>query len=134
MSTLVYLSHEGATTRRHRSHLGFGVHDRKGRELGALIITMQIEQLPGPKIAPAYMTPEGRKVPEHYSGSCTLKPGTYFCWVGNATRAGEAFGAGQRRHHCKTEAERDKQIAQYLREARSRAERRAEIEATTGAA
>lgn len=130
----IYLSHEGATTQRHRSCLGFGVYDRKGRELGAQVITMQVEQLPGPKLSPAYAMRGGLVVPEYESGSCVLEPGSYFCWVGCATRGGAPFGAGQRRHHCKTEAERDRQIAQYVREARSRAERRAQVEAMKGTA
>lgn len=125
---ITYLSHEGETTHRHRLHHGFGVHDRKGRELGVHIGTWQVTQLAGPKTHRSTWphTPER----EWLTGSTTLQPGLYFCWLGCATRAGEMFGAGQPRHYCKTEAERDQQIAKYIRDARARAEKRAALEAT----
>lgn len=126
-----YLSHEGETTHKQRNRVGFGVHDRKGRELGVVIITMQVNQLPGPLVRPAHTLPGGFVIPEEYSGTNLLQPGVYFCWLGCATRAGDMFGASQSRHYCKTEAERDKQIAAYVRNARARAERRSALETAT---
>lgn len=123
------LSHEGETTQRHRVHHGFGVHDRKGRELGIVVITMQVNQLAGPLVRPPHKLPSGYVIPEETSGSCTLAPGLYYCWLGAATRAGQMFGASQPRHYCKTQAERDKQIAKYIRDARARAEKRAAADA-----
>ncbi len=125
-----YLSHEGETTQKHRLRHGFKVNDRKGRELGVLIITMHVNQLPGPFFRPAFALSNGALIPAGMSGSTTLKPGLYYCWLGCATRNGEPFGASQPRHYCKTLAERDKQIAAYIRDARARAEKRAAAEAS----
>jgi hypothetical protein len=54
-----------------------------------------------------------------------LLPGTYFAWMGLATRAGKTYGALQQWRHCATEAERDAAIAKYLRAAQARANKTA---------
>lgn len=122
-----YLSHEGETTQKHRIRHPFGVYDRKGREFGVVITTMHVQQLPGPKAMVNDFS--GAK---WLTGSTTLQPGLYYCWLGCATRAGETFGASQPRHYCKTIEERDKQIAAYIRDARARAEKRAALETVKG--
>lgn len=51
-------------------------------------------------------------------------PGTYFAWIGYATRAGEPFGASQQWRYCKTEKERFEQVEAYLAAAKARAFRK----------
>jgi hypothetical protein len=85
---------------------GFGVIDRKGRELGARVhFSVRV-----------YDVVEG-----HDGWTRNLKPGTYYAWCGHATRAGEAFGALQPIRFCKSEAERQAAVAKYLAGAAARA-------------
>lgn len=64
----------------------------------------------------------GERVSE-WSNSCDFvgEPGTYYCWIGMATRGGDGFGAGQSWRECKTEAERFEQVEKYLKGAKARA-------------
>jgi hypothetical protein len=82
---------------------------KKGRALGSCVaFSVQVFEEVGP---------------EHNEIFWRLAPGTYFCWLGQATRAGEAFGAMQSWNFCKTEEERHAAVAKYLAGARSRAQR-----------
>jgi len=87
----------------------WGFSDKKGRALGSRVaFSVQVFEEVGL---------------EHNEMFWRLAPGTYFCWVGQATRAGEAFGAIQSWNYCKTEAERFAAVEKYLAGARSRAQR-----------
>ena len=84
----------------------FGVTDLKGRKVGATV-SSQVKTFVA--------------VPADSHSWNSTPPGTYFCWMGNATRAGEWFGAGQSWNYCKTEAERFAQVEKYLKSAKARA-------------
>ena len=86
----------------------FGFTDTKGRAVGCFV-TFLIE---------VYGETPTTRVREY-----NIPAGTYYCWVGVATRAGVAFGAGQTYRHCKTEAERYAAVAAYLKAAKARATR-----------
>lgn len=87
----------------------WGFSDKKGRALGSRVaLSVQVFAEVGP---------------EHDQRFWRLAPGTYFCWVGQATRAGECFGAMQSWNYCQTEAERFAAVKKYLAGARSRAQR-----------
>lgn len=87
----------------------WGFSDKKGRALGSRVaFSVQVFEEVGP---------------EHNEMFWRLAPGTYFCWVGQATRAGEPFGAIQSWNYCKTAAERFAAVEKYLAGARSRAQR-----------
>ena len=132
--TTTIISHEVANVREHQQIHGFGVHDRKGRELGARIAYRKVTYAPGPKITPAHTLKDGYELPEYRSGSTTIEPGEYFAWVGMATRGGASYGALQNTHLCATAEQRDAEVAKYLRGAKQRAIKRAQIEATKVAA
>ena len=84
----------------------FGVTDKKGRKVGATV-SFQVHTF--------------IEVNDNSHTHSNVEPGTHFCWMGNATRAGEWFGASQTWNRCKTEAERFEQVAKYLKGARARA-------------
>jgi hypothetical protein len=126
--TIDYISHEVANVREHQQLHGFCVHDRKSRELGALITYRKVTYAPGPKISPAKTLKDGYKLPEYRSGSTTVQPGEYFAWVGMATRRGEPYGPLQTTHLCATAEQRDAEVAKYLRAAKQRAIKRAQTE------
>ncbi len=84
----------------------FGVVDKKGRKVGADV---------------AFQVKTYVAIPDDSRGWTNNAPGTYFAWMGNATRGGEWFGAGQNWRYCKTEAERVAQVEQYLKGAKARA-------------
>lgn len=87
----------------------WNIKDKKGRALGSHVaLSVQVFEAVGP---------------EHDEMFSRLAPGTYFCWLGQATRDGEAFGAVQSWSYCKTEAERHAAVAKYLAGARIRAQR-----------
>ncbi len=84
----------------------FGVSDNKGRTVGCIVsFTVAVYEA-----APAGAT---------YWNN--VEPGTYFTWLGFATRGGETFGASPVRHLCKTEAERHAAVEKYLKGAKARA-------------
>jgi len=83
----------------------FDANDAKGRIVGCRI---QREVL-----VYDYNTPD-----QNYGYS--QPAGTYFCWMGRATRSGKDFGAIQPNHHCATEQEREEQIEKYLANAQKR--------------
>ena len=56
-------------------------------------------------------------------GKTKVKPGTYFLWLGQATRGGKKFGAAQHWNFCKSEEARYMEVAKYLAEAKERAKR-----------
>ena len=87
-------------------HHFFDAADNKGRRVGA-DVSFQVQVFV--------------EVPDLVSTHSNVPAGTYFCWMGNATRAGEAFGASQTWNRCKTEAERFEQVAKYLKGAEARA-------------
>ena len=86
----------------------WGISDRKGRALGSYVTysTQVFEVAAADSKSWFYMT-----------------PGTYYAWVGQATRGGEPFGAIQRWHFCKTEKERFYAVQKYIKEACERAQR-----------
>jgi hypothetical protein len=49
--------------------------------------------------------------------------GTYYVWLGRATRAGECYGPGQDWHYCTTEAQRQAEIDKYLKDSEARAKK-----------
>jgi hypothetical protein len=98
----------GIDTPKQHAFTDFGVVDRQGRAIGCMVSTCTREVV----VAEAQHS-------EH-TGYTSDEPGTYFIWTGNATRAGKQYGAWQSEHWCKSEAERELQIAKYLKGARAR--------------
>lgn len=87
----------------------WGIVDRKGRALGAEVaLATQVFEA----------APEG-----HKDMFWHIEPGTYYTWIGQATRGGEPFGAGQSWNYCKTEEERFQAVQKYLKEASKRAQK-----------
>lgn len=86
----------------------FGVSDKKGREIGA---TVRFEVRVYEEFTPT----------ERTYFRTDIAPGTYFMWIGRATRAGETFGSGEGFGFCKTEAERHAAVEKYLKGAKARA-------------
>lgn len=87
-------------------HHDFGVVDKKGRKVGA-DVSFQVK---------TYV-----EIPADSRSWTSTAPGTYFAWLGNATRDSGWFGAGQNWNLCKTEAERIAQVEKYLKGAKTRA-------------
>jgi hypothetical protein len=85
----------------------FGVVDSKGRKLACRI----------GKRTTVVALAEARSDEHH---GIDVEAGTYVMWIGNAMRGGEPFGALQNWHWCSTEAERDEQIAKYVKGAKQR--------------
>jgi hypothetical protein len=106
-------SHFGGTSDETREYHPWGFSDKKARALGSRIWTGTVVYVP---------------VDEANANNVWhIAPGTYFAWRGTATRAAEAFGAGQRTHYCKSEAERARAIAKYLVDAKKRAQKWAQV-------
>lgn len=84
----------------------FGVADKKGRQVGAIV---------------AFSVQVFEQLPEDATGWQTVPVGTHFCWIGYATRGGDPFGAGRYWNYCATEAERIAAVAKYLKGAKARA-------------
>lgn len=84
----------------------FGFADKRGRKIGACIHRFMTTFAP---------------VEADSWGGYRHEPGTFFSFIGKATRNGEGYGASQPMHHFKTEAERDAAIETYLTSARKRA-------------
>lgn len=84
----------------------FDAVDSKGRKIGARV---------------HFSVVVFADLPADARGGYGMKAGTYFAWVGNATRNGEHFGAIQPRHYCETEQERAQAVAKYLKGAEKRA-------------
>ncbi|CAB5219964.1 hypothetical protein UFOVP239_18 [uncultured Caudovirales phage] len=83
----------------------WGFADDKGREMGSYIHF-------------------GTDVYEEAEdGTSQVKPGTYFLWLGQATRGGKKFGPAQHWNSCATEEARYLEVSKYLEEARERAKR-----------
>lgn len=78
------------------------------RRIGAKIWTFEIEFTPAPA--------------DDRRGWHNRVPGRYFGLLVSATRNGEPYGASQSERYFKTDGERDKAIAKYLKGARKRAE------------
>ena len=92
-----------------RESHNWGFNDKKGRALGSRIaFSVQVFEEVGPGHDEVY---------------CLAEPGIYFCWIGQATRNGEPFGAMQSWNYCKTAAERFAAVEKYLSGARTRAQR-----------
>jgi hypothetical protein len=87
----------------------WGFSDKKGRALGSRVAFCV-------KVFEEF-------VPENGESCLLVAPGTYFCWLAQATRGGEDFGACQPWNFCNTEQERQAAVAKYLAGARSRAKR-----------
>ena len=87
----------------------WGFSDKKGREMGSRI-TLATHVFEAAEL-------------NQTSGWFYMVPGTYYAWVGQAMRGGEPFGAIQEWRFCKTKAERDAQVAEYIAGARDRAHR-----------
>lgn len=87
----------------------FGNVDAKGRKIGATI---------------NFATYTLVEAPDARGGYCKA-PGTYYCFVVQATRDGKAFGAGQPLVWCTTEEARAKKVAAYLIGAYKRATKKA---------
>lgn len=77
---------------------GFGTQDAKGRKIGANV---------------NFATYTLVEAPDARGGYCKA-PGTYYCFAVQATRDGNAYGAGQPLVWCTTEEERAKKVAAYL--------------------
>lgn len=90
------------------------------REVGALIRTSYVVYEAGYRVA-TYKNWWGEEV-RHFDAR--MEPGAYFAWIGEATRGRETYGASQRWRYCKTECEREAEIAKYLKAAKARAVKR----------
>lgn len=87
----------------------FGVHDRKGRPVGArLTLSLRRYTLAAPGAG-------------HYN----VKPGLYFALHTTATRAGEPFGPAFNSSIYTTREEREAAIVEYLKGAEARARKTA---------
>lgn len=86
----------------------FGIADEKGRMIGAIIETWEVDFVPSD---------------DPMRGYSTVEPGRYLAFEPHATRNGNHYGAGQRSQLFKTVAERDAAIAKYLNGARKRAQK-----------
>lgn len=91
----------------------FGVTDSKGRAVGCTV---------------AYSVQVFEQIPEDTRSWSTAAPGTYYAWMGTATRAGEAFGASQVWNLCATEAERFEAVQKYLKGAKARASKHLKVQ------
>ena len=106
---------KGRTVRRNRTPhevrwVGFGIRDKRGREIGAAVLTFELDYIPAePGYEWATDTPAG-----HYYG-----------FEVRAARDGEPYGASQRQEECPTEAERTARITPKIDAMRLRYERRA---------
>lgn len=88
----------------------FGVVDGRGREIGASVGRFEFTLI-------ACGESEGARYP--------VAPGFYFAWRSHSTRDGVPYGATGRERRATSEAEREAQIAAYLKGARYRAARKA---------
>jgi hypothetical protein len=88
----------------------FGIKDAKGREIGANVYTRMATY-----VALTDAEAEARGV------WYTVAPGTYFQFMGPATRDGKTYGAAQRYRNYETEDARARAIWVYLQGARKRA-------------
>lgn len=81
----------------------FGVTDRFGRNVGAVVSTFEVD----------FETVE--------RGGYAREPGHYFAFTGNATRNRVQYGAGQSPNYFTTAEERAAAVVKYLAAARKRA-------------
>lgn len=95
----------------------FGIHDLKGREVGAAV-----------KCYTATNTPHDREYGPHYSQSDLdrlaaklLPAGFVYGYVPQATRAGKAYGAAQDIRFFASREGRDADVRRYFAEAAKRA-------------
>ena len=87
--------------------IGFGVFDKRGREIGAEWMITAFEMLPvDPKASSFIMLPHG---------------GTWYVVYKSATRGGKTYGASSQRMNFPTLAEAEDYLAKYLIDARKRA-------------
>lgn len=91
------------------SHHGFGVFDKKGREIGVRI-----------ELSDAVFT-----TIVHGDYGYDMAPGMYYAFNPHATRDGHSYGASQSIQYFRTAAERDAAVRKYLAGARQRAEKTA---------
>ena len=90
----------------HIERHAFGVTDKAGRAVGA-------------NIQRSVQTYE--QISEESRGWLTILPGTYFSFMGVATRGGQPCGASQSWNRFATEEERAAAEAKYLKAAKARA-------------
>jgi len=95
-----------------REHVAFGSLDKRGREVGAIIVRRSLTV----ELAPNQAETWG------YLASTELPVGTFrFVFLPQATRDGKAFGACQPNSYFETEEAREAAIAKYLAGAKKRA-------------
>ena len=93
-----------------RRDVAFGVLDKRGRQIGAVIYTIE----------------ETFTATDSARGAVwCVEPGTWFAWWPQATRDGVKYGALQGRRRFRTAEERDADIERYLADARKRASKAA---------
>lgn len=97
--------------------VSFEVSDRKGRDMGALVVLSVVE-----------IVPTGEADPENWK-MAQLPEGTLYAGRVHVTRAGETYGSWQSARYFTTAEARDAFVEQRLADARKRAEKRAEKEA-----
>lgn len=91
-------------------HHSFEITDRLGRDVGAQIsLCTRIVEAPVAGQEASWLN------------TTRQETGTWFCWLGYATRAGKIYGAIQHWHYCATEAQRHAEVAKYLKAAAKRA-------------
>lgn len=91
--------------------VGFGVLDAKGREIGAVVQTWEIECIPA------------GDADEH--GRTARPVGRYFVAVVQSARGNESFGASRRHEFFTTEEKRAAFIARRLRDSEKAAAKKA---------
>ena len=93
-----------------REYIAFDAADSKGRAVGASIRRGVHTYVPVSDSGPTWFH--------------RIKPGTYFYFRPWATRDGKEYGAVQPARYFATEADREEGVAQYLAEARKRADKK----------
>jgi hypothetical protein len=88
--------------------IGFGLFDKKGREIGARV-TLQMREM---------VLVETN---EEYRCGFSIEPGNYFTFTPSAARGGQSFGAFSGTRYFKSEAARSAAVAKYLAAAKKRA-------------
>jgi hypothetical protein len=106
LSTLPLTSRVRVDGTRTHEHVDFGVADKRGRAIGALVETETVTFVPAPVGA---------------TSGWHRAPGTFFRLCVQATRNGKEYGASQPDHYFATEAERVAAITKMLAGSRRRA-------------
>jgi len=87
------------------TYVSFVVRDTKGREMGADLLTYEVDFVPAPPDAP---------------WGYERAPGHYFAFKPHATRNRQPYGASPPTRYFSTAARRDTAVAAYLSRARRR--------------